>query len=134
MIKNEKQYKTTKKLLAEWQANRALLLTRPVPNTPDWVYKAQLNSALAKIKQLERQLKEYEAIKSGKEQLPDLNVVNDISSLLVKWRIRCNLTQKDLARLVDMPEQQIQRYEETNYQSASLATVARVANVLRTYM
>lgn len=133
MIKNEKQYKITKKALEDWQTTYHESCKNAASGTPDWVHKAQIAGVKVQIRQLEQQLKEYEAIKSGKRKLPDLDMVNDISSLLVKWRIRCNLTQKELAGLVEMPEQQIQRYEETNYQSASLGTVTKVANVLRTY-
>ncbi len=133
MIKNERQYKITKKTLQKWQSTYKQLLAHRQPGIAKWVYEAQIESAKIQIQQLQVQLKDYDSLKSGRGKLKDLSVVNDISSLLVKWRIRNNLTQRQLAELVSMKEQQIQRYEETNYQSASLSTVTCIAQVLQSY-
>lgn len=111
MIKNEKQYKITLKLLAEWEANQALLLSHSVEKTPEWLYKEQLHAAKHEIKQLRAQVEEYDAIKSGKRKLPDLHVVQELPALLIHWRIRKHLTQKQLAERVGMHENQIQKYE-----------------------
>jgi DNA-binding XRE family transcriptional regulator len=133
MIKNEKQYKITSKLLADWEANLSLLVSSKMSKTPDWIYKAQVETAKHEIKQLKSQLKEYEDLKSGKQKLPDLGLVNDLPLLLIKWRIYRKLTQKELAELLGLYEQQIQKYEETNYSGASLATISKVAETLSSY-
>jgi ribosome-binding protein aMBF1 (putative translation factor) len=133
MIKNEKQYKITRKALQGWQSTHEQLLHYRKPGTAKWVHDAQIESAKIQIRQLQAQMKEYESLKAGKGKLKDISVVDDISNLLLKWRIRNNLTHRDLANLVDMKEQQIQRYEETNYQSASLSTITRVAHALQFY-
>jgi ribosome-binding protein aMBF1 (putative translation factor) len=131
MIKNEKQYKITRKALQGWQSTHEQLLQHRKPGTPKWVHDAQIESVKIQIRQLQAQLKEYESLKAGKGKLKDISVIDDISDLLLKWRIRNNLTHRELANLVDMKEQQIQRYEETNYQSASLSTITRVAHALQ---
>ena len=133
MIKNEKQYKITKKLLVDWEENRRLLRTKSHHAVPKWVYLEQLHSIEEEIRQLKKQLKEYEEIKTGKRKLSDLELVETVPELLVKWRIACNLTQKQLAKQLGMHENQLQRYENTNYAGASLATVLQVAKVLRDY-
>ena len=132
MIKNEKQYKITKKLLLDWEENRRLLRTKH-SEVSEWIHKEQLHSVNEEIRQLKRQLKEYEEIKTGKRKLSDLELVETVPELLVKWRIACNLTQKQLAKQLGMHENQLQRYENTNYAGASLATVLQVAKVLRDY-
>ena len=131
MIKNEKQYKITRKALQGWQSTHEQLLHYRKPGTPKWVHDAQIESVKIQIRQLQAQLKEYESLRAGKGKLKDISVVDDISDLLLKWRIRNKLTHRELANLVDMKEQQIQRYEETNYQSASLSTITRVAHALQ---
>ena len=45
-------------------------------------------------------------------------------------RIARGLTQKDLARKLGVKEQQIQRYEETDYASASLSRLNEVIKAL----
>ena len=87
MIKNEKQYKITRKALQGWQSTHEQLLHYRKPGTAKWVHDAQIESAKIQIRQLQAQMK----------------------------------------------EQQIQRYEETNYQSASLSTITRVAHALQFY-
>jgi len=133
MIKNEKQYKITRKLLVDWEENRRLLRTKGRSQKADWIYQEQLHSVEEEIRQLKKQLKEYDEIKTGKRQLSDLELVETVPELLVKWRIACNLTQKELAKQLGMHENQLQRYENTNYAGASLSTVLQVARVLRDY-
>ena len=131
MIKNEKQYKITRKLLINWEENRRLLLSKPVANIPNWIFQEQLYGAEEQIRQLKKQLKEYDEIKMGKRKLIDLKLLEDIPELLIKWRIARNLTQKKLAQQLGMDENQLQRYEHTNYLGASLATVLKIARILQ---
>jgi ribosome-binding protein aMBF1 (putative translation factor) len=133
MIKNEKQYKITKKLLVDWEENRRLLRAKPQSGVSELIHKERLHSVEEEIRQLKKQVKEYEEIKTGKQKLSDLELIEAVPELLVKWRIACNLTQKQLAKQLGMHENQLQRYENTNYAGASLSTVLQVARVLRDY-
>jgi len=49
---------------------------------------------------------------------------------LIRARIAAGLTHKDLAGLLGVKEQQVQRYERTQYRSTSLQRVIRVAEVI----
>jgi transcriptional regulator with XRE-family HTH domain len=49
---------------------------------------------------------------------------------LIRARIARGLTQRDLAIKLGLKEQQIQRYEETDYASASLARINEVIRAL----
>ncbi len=75
-------------------------------------------------------MREYESLKAGEFQLDELNVFSDLPNVLIKARIAQGLSQKDLAQRIGVKEQQIQRYEATDYSSASLARVREVASVL----
>jgi HTH-type transcriptional regulator / antitoxin HigA len=59
-----------------------------------------------------------------------LGVVNDLPELLVEERKRLGLTQRQLAEMLGIKEQQVQRYEATRYQSASLQRLGEVATAL----
>ena len=59
-----------------------------------------------------------------------LNSIESLPLLLIKARIAANLTQKDLAKQLGLKEQQIQRYEATDYASASLSRIIQVSQKL----
>lgn len=50
---------------------------------------------------------------------------------LIKARIARQLTHKALAERMDLAEQQIQRYEATQYAGASIERLQQVADALR---
>ena len=77
---------------------------------------------------LENELLEYESLKAGKFRLDSLKVVADLPSVLIKARIAQGLSQKELAERIGLKEQQIQRYEATDYASANLARIQEVAS------
>ncbi len=86
-----------------------------------------MNSQLA---ELERELREYEALKEGDFSLEELNVISGIATNLIKARIAQGLTHSELAQRVGIKEQQIQRYEATNYEAANLSRLQAVASAL----
>lgn len=77
-------------------------------------------------------MREYESLKSGDFEWNDLSVVTKLPVVLIKARIARGLSQRDLAERIGLKEQQIQRYEATDYSSANLARIMEVASVLYT--
>ena len=130
MIKNERQYKITKAQAARF--SNALDSLRQHPNNNDSLHpliaKAQEDALSSQLADLERDLNEYEALKAGEFQLDSLKVVADLPSILIKARIAQGLSQKELAERIGLKEQQIQRYEATDYASANLARIKEVAS------
>ncbi len=82
------------------------------------------------MEDLEGQLREYESLKAGNFELGDLHMVAELPTALIKARIAQGLSQKDLADRLKLKEQQIQRYEATDYASASLNRIKEVVNAL----
>jgi len=130
MIKNEVQYKVTQKLLANFRVTLGKLRKRALPDTPRWLYNEQLKTVEGNIKRLEAQTKEYRELKLGKKRLPNLAFLHNVPELLVKYRIASKMSQRELAYKLGLHEQQIQKYESTNYEGASLATIYRIADML----
>ena len=130
MIKNERQYKITKAQAVRF--SNALESLRQRPRNDDSLHpviaKAQEDALRSQLADLESDLSEYEAIKSGEFQLDSLKVVADLPSILIKARIAQGLSQKELAERIGLKEQQIQRYEATDYASANLARIMEVAS------
>lgn len=82
------------------------------------------------IEILRVQVAEYEAFRSGKVNQVTITSLNDLSDVLIRARIAAGLTQKGLAQLMGLKEQQIQRYEARWYESASFARLKEVALAL----
>lgn len=79
---------------------------------------------------VECEVREFDAIVEGYSTAFEVMDFNDLWDALVKARLARNLTQADLAHLVGVKPQQIQRYEAGGYSAASGDRVADIADVL----
>ena len=125
MIKNERQYRFTKTQVKRFEQTLMELKSRD-PEGLDvhpLLAKAQVDAASSQLADLRKQLREYESLKSGKFDFSELMVVTSLPAMLVKARIARGMTQRDLAERIGLKEQQIQRYEATDYASASLGRI-----------
>ena len=127
MIKNERQYKITRAQAVRFSNALKNLRQRPNGLHP-LIAKAQEDSISSQLADLESELREYESLKAGEFRLDSLKVVADLPSILIKARIAQGLSQKDLAERIGLKEQQIQRYEATDYATANLARIKEVVN------
>jgi ribosome-binding protein aMBF1 (putative translation factor) len=130
MIKNEKQYKIGKGWIKHFEATLAKLGKLPQSKKQPWLRKAQRNSIEGQLQQLRAELAEYEALKSGKIKVPDLTAADDLPGWLIRKRIARGWTLQDLATRLGIHHQQIQRYEQSDYATATLATIQRIAAML----
>ena len=132
MIKNERQYRITKAQAVKFAGALNSLRQRPGEDgLHPLIAKAQEDALSSQLADLENELHEYEALKAGDFQMDSLRVVADLPLILIKARIAQGLSQRDLAERVGLKEQQIQRYEATDYASANLARIKEVASVFR---
>ena len=130
MIKNERQYRITKAMAARFQNNLTALKQRPDADggAHPLIAKAQEEALTSQLADLENEVLEYESLKAGKFRLDSLKVFADLPTVLIKARIAQGLSQKELAERIGLKEQQIQRYEATDYASANLARIQEVAS------
>lgn len=132
MIKNERQYRITKseadrfeKALATWDADPSTRgLDEPLLQT------AQRAALKSQLDDLKKELREYESLRSGRPALLEVGSMEQLPQAMVKARIVAGLSQKDLADLLGLKEQQIQRYESTDYSGASLNRMLEVTQAL----
>ncbi len=132
MIKNERQYRITRaqterfsEALRELEGETAKELgLHPL------LLKARRDAVRSQLADLEEELGDYERLKSGEFEFGRLDSVADVPRLLIRARIARGLSQKSLAGRLGLKEQQIQRYEASEYASASLARIRSVAEVL----
>jgi transcriptional regulator with XRE-family HTH domain len=72
----------------------------------------------------------YETLRTAGGMSLELNSLRDLGRALIKARIARGWTQERLAEELGMPKQQIQRYEATEYVSASLRRLLKVSEAL----
>ena len=132
MIKNERQYRITRARAERFSQTLETLRQRAgeAIGVHPLIAKAQEDALSSQIADLESELSEYETVKAGGFQPDELSVVGKLPAVLIKARIAQGMSQGDLAERIGLKEQQIQRYEATDYASASLARIQEVASAL----
>ena len=131
MIKNERQYRITKTQAGKFQDTLARLRVAPAdPRVHPKLQKAQIDALRSQLSDLLAEIEEYEALRDGKRQILPINSLDDLPRALIQARIASGMSQEDLAQRLGLKEQQIQRYEATDYAAASLARVSEIAKAL----
>jgi DNA-binding Xre family transcriptional regulator len=128
MIKNEKQYKISKKLLSE--------LDEKIYNAQKGVdgdeKKQVIVNSLSRLKsQVANELIQYEILKNGKaDKLKERNL-SQLPSLITEYKIANNLTQKDLSQKLGLKEQQLQRYEAEGFKTVSFQNLVKFLDLMK---
>ena len=82
------------------------------------------------IRQLEDELREYDALKSGEFALPRFERLDQIAPFIAKIRIAKGVSQTELARRLGVSKQVISRYEETEYQTVAIARLQEILDAI----
>jgi DNA-binding Xre family transcriptional regulator len=127
MITNERQYLITQAQAAKF---REALAAAPAEGLHPKAQKAMRDGMRSQLAELEEQLAEYDALRTGKVVSFKMDSITGIGDALVKARIIRKLTHKALAERMDLAEQQIQRYEATRYAGVSIERLQAVADAL----
>lgn len=130
MITNEVQYRTTKAHLAKFEDAAASLRNKLAAKPKDRLTRLELDAVTSQADDLSAEIAEYDKLRSGTVSTFEADSLADLAILLVKARIARGWTQRDLAKALNIAEQQVQRYEATGYRSASLARICDVAAAL----
>ena len=131
MIKNERQYRITQSWAAKFRTSLEELKTKPRPkNVHPKMWEAQKASVQSQLRDLEDELREDDRLKSGGPKTLELDSLDALPRVLIQARIAAGLTQEDLAARLGLKPQQIQRYEASDYRTASFARLLEIARVL----
>ena len=131
MIKNERQYRITQAHAAKFRAALNELAATPRPkHIHPKLWEAQKAGLTSQLQDLEAELREYEGLKSGGPRTLELDSLDALPRVLIQARIAAGLTQEELAARLGVKPQQIQRYEASDYQTASFARLREIARLL----
>jgi ribosome-binding protein aMBF1 (putative translation factor) len=132
MIKNARQYRIAKREATRFE--KAIDELERDPNSRKGVHprlvKAQKEALSSQLASLRAEIDEYESLHGRKRKKLNPKDLEDLPRTLIQARIAAGLTQKELAERLGIKEQQIQRYETTDYASASLARMIEIARAL----
>lgn len=128
MITNHRQYLNTR---AQVERFRQALAAPDPEGTHPKAARAMREAARSQLADLQAELAEYDALRQGRVVRLEADSIVGIGMALIKARIARNLTQKELAEQLSLAEQQIQRYEATQYRGVAAERLQQVADVLR---
>lgn len=132
MIKTERQFQSAQRAAAAFAASLAARPAAP-PEGADihprfWA--AEADAMAAQLEELEDAIRHYDDLRSGARRIIALAGWADVPRALIEGRIAARLSQKELAERLGLPEQAVQRYEASDYASASLARLQEVAGAI----
>ena len=132
MIKNERQYRITKSQAAKLEAalERLASPSGEAASVPPRLLQAQADALRSQLADLQAQLEAYDALRSHQQTAFSVDSFEDFPRVLIQARIAAGISQRELAERLGLKEQQIQRYEATEYTSASWSRVSEVIRAL----
>ena len=130
MIKNERQYRITKAQIEKFRSALDRVATHPSTHKHPILLKAERDALRSQLDDLLAEIAEYEALQNGRHPLLQLHSLDELPTALIRARIAKGLTQKQLAAKLGLKEQQIQRYEASDYATASFARIKQVIEAL----
>lgn len=128
MITNQRQYLNTQ---AQAERFRQALAAPDAEGLHQKAAKAMRDGLRSQLEDLEAELAEYDALREGRVATLEAESIVGIGEALIKARIVRNLTQKELAERLALAEQQVQRYEATQYRGVAAERLQQVADALK---
>ena len=132
MILNERQYGITKTKIKEFEEALAKLEISPIPETlnEQLRHQAHIDIVNSQLEEFYEEVKEYEELKKGDIKSLKLDSFEQLPEALIKARIIRGLTQAQLAEILQVKQQQVQRDESNKYASASFTKLLAIQKAL----
>jgi len=128
MIRNEKEYKEAVRRLKQ---NKEVIQKQKKSLKSVNLNSEEINRALEPMLSFHQQLAEevewYERVK--RKDLDTISSLDEVGRLLIALRIASGLTQKDLAKCLDVTEAQISRDERNEYHGISLERAQKIIRI-----
>lgn len=128
MIKSDAQFERTKAQIEGFE--RAIQELESHSGMPAQAKDAVIASHRGMIAKLEAELAEYDDLRHKRVRLPRLTGPRDLGRHLVAFRIALGISQEQLAEMVGVSRQTINKHEEQEFQLASVDLMERVSEAL----
>jgi ribosome-binding protein aMBF1 (putative translation factor) len=133
MILNERQYMITKAEIKKFQSAIENLKKKVPPEDNEnekLRHQSYLGSLNGQLEELLEQVEEYENLKARKIHRLECKSLEELPEALIKARIFRGLTQEQLAEILNVKEQQVQRDEANMYANSSFTKILKVQRAL----
>jgi DNA-binding Xre family transcriptional regulator len=131
MIANERQYRIAGAQIRRFEeALAAQAASEPGGDIAPRIVQATGDAIASERDELRAQLARYEDLRSGRVAQRGLCSLRGLSVALIEGRIAARMTQRDLAKRLGIPEQQVQRWEATGYIGVALERLQEIADAL----
>ena len=132
MILNERQYVITKTKVKEFKQASVKLNNEPetIAINEQIRRQAHLDALNSQLKEFNAEINEYEELKKGDIKSLKLDSFAQLPEALIKARIIRGLTQAQLAEILQVKQQQVQRDESNKYASASFTKLLAIQKAL----
>ncbi len=135
MILDDLEYQVTKERIEGFE--RALVLLNAPDNvlkkTNPIMWQINIDGVQSLLDDFTSQMQEYEALINRDESEPIVFEIDSLSQLprvLIQARIAAKITQKQLGERLGIEESLLQRYEDREYESATLMQLLSISEVL----
>jgi HTH-type transcriptional regulator/antitoxin HipB len=131
MIANERQYRVAGAQLRRFEeALAARAASDPGADIAPRIVQATGDAIASERDELRAQLARYEDLRSGRVAQRGLCSLRGLPVALIEGRIAARMTQRDLAKRLGIPEQQVQRWETNGYTGVALERLQEIADAL----
>ena len=130
MIKNQHQLGISQGAIERLEKEIALVSESDNPETRSDLRDLQLAALRSQLDDIKAEVTEYLALAENPPAVLEATSLLALPDMLISSRIALGLTQEALGALIGVHKQTIQRYEDTDYASASFDRIAEIASAL----
>lgn len=132
MIANERQQRIAEAQLRRFEEALAVSVTGG--DVAPRIVQAMGDAVASERDELRAQLARYEALRAGRVTKRGLCSLRALPAVMIEGRIAARMTQRDLAKRLGIPEQQVQRWEINGYLGVGLERLQEIADALGVQM
>ena len=135
MILNDLEYQVTQERIQGFERALALLNApdNDLKKTNPIMWQLNVDGVQSMIDDFTAQIQEYEALINRDESEPiifEIGFLAQLPRILIQARIAAKISQKELAERLGIEENLLQRYEDREYESATLTQLLEISGVL----
>lgn len=135
MILNDLEYQVTQERIQGFERALALLNApdNDLKNTNPIMWQLNVDGVQSLIDDFTAQMQEYESLINRDESEPiifEIGSLDQLPRILIQARIAAKISQKELAQRLGIEENRLQRYEDREYESATLTQLLEISGVL----
>ncbi|HBB35596.1 MAG TPA: XRE family transcriptional regulator [Cyanobacteria bacterium UBA8803] len=135
MILNDLEYQVTKERIEGFERVLALLNApdNDLKKTNPIMWQLNVDGVQSLLDDFTSQMQEYEALINRDESEPivfEIDALSELPRVLIQARIAAKISQDELAERLGIEESMLQRYEDREYESATLMQLIEISEVL----